>query len=289
MKTVIVIPYGRKRYTELLIPQLLQYDFVDEIRLWMNTDVPEDVLWAQSIQGTDRITIEYLPKGELPSRDGSQLYKFFLNCVDKDTIYVRFDDDIILVDDCEAFRKFINFRKEHPEYFIVYANILNNAIITHIHQKNGTLPALLDGKEVGYECLDEYGWKDPRVAEELHKYVLKTGCNLKQFYMPNHVVNRYNRISINCISWFGRQFEKFGGRVHLHEEMDISVWKPLQMSKPVCIYGEFVCVHYAFHTQRNHLDNNTDILDQYRRVLKNANNKKKNDETDRCQYCSGIS
>ena len=264
MKTVIVIPYGRKRYTELLIPQLLKFQ-VDEIRLWMNTDVSEDIEYAESIKN-DIIKLEYLPDGEKPSCDGRQLHKFFLNCIDDDTIYVRFDDDIIMVDDKEAFDKFIEFRKEHIEYFLVYANILNNAVITNIHQKNGTIP--LDLGEVSFDCLDDIGWKDPIFAEKLHRYILSKNADLKKFYMCNHIVNNYKRVSINCVSWFGRQFKKFKGIVHQHEEEFISTHMPLRTSKPTCIFGEFVCIHYAFYTQRTHIDK-TDILQLYTHQLKN--------------------
>lgn len=263
MKTVIVVPYGRKRYTELLIPQLLNFE-PDEIRLWMNTDVVEDIEYAESIK-SDIITLEYLPDGEKPSCDGRQLHKFFLNCVDDDTVYVRFDDDIILVDDKEAFDKFIQFRKDHIEFFLVYGNILNNAAITNLHQKNGTIP--IDQK-VEFECLDDIGWKDPIFAENLHRYILSKNANLKQFYMPNYIVKNFKRVSINCVSWFGRQFGKFGGVVHEHEEEFISTVMPLKTAKPICIYGEFVCVHYAFHTQRKHMDENTDILQKYKDVIR---------------------
>ena len=47
-KVVIVVPAGRRRYMELVLPKLLkEIDIIDEIRYCINTNVPEDIEWME--------------------------------------------------------------------------------------------------------------------------------------------------------------------------------------------------------------------------------------------------
>lgn len=260
-KVVIVIPYGRKRYTSVLIPQLLKYrPVVDEIHLWMNTTNKEDIDFAKSIE-SDFIKLIQLPDGKTPTGDGKALCNFWQFCREPDTIYVRFDDDIILVDDLESFIRFVDFRKEHPEYLLVYGTILNNAVVTHLQQNEGNIP--LDLGNVKKECMDEVGWKDPLFAERLHRYILSKNANLKDFYIPNFEHENL-RVSINCLSWFGKDFENVS--VNEDEEQEVSVDIPNRLNRKNCIFGEYVVVHFGFFTQREHLDK-TDILQNYQMIL----------------------
>lgn len=261
-KIVIVIPYGRKRYTSVLIPQLLKYrPVIDEIHLWMNTTNQEDLEYAKSIE-SDFIKLIQLPYGIEPTCDGKALCNFWQFCKEPDTIYVRFDDDIILIDDLESFQKFIEFRKEHPEYFLVYGTILNNAVVTHLQQNEGNVP--LELGVVKKDCFDKVGWKDPLFAEKLHRYILSSKDDLKQFYIPNFEHENL-RVSINCVSWFGKDFKN----VHISsgdEEHQVSFVFPHKLGRKNCIFGEYVVVHFGFYTQRKHLDK-TDILDQYIKII----------------------
>lgn len=260
-KIVIVIPFGRKRYTSLLIPQLLKYrPVLDQIHLWMNTTNQEDIEYAKSLS-SDFIKLVHLPNKKVPRGDGTTLNRFWDVCTEKDTIYVRFDDDVVFVDDLESFKRFIEFREEHPEYFLVYGTILNNAVVTNLQQEHGNVPRELG--DVGKVCVDEVGWKDPLFAEKLHRYILSKDVNLKEFYIPNYE-HEDLRVSINCVSWLGKDFENVF--VVDDEEQQVSVDIPNRLGRKNCIFGEYVVVHFAFFTQREHLDK-TDILEQYKNAL----------------------
>jgi len=96
-KIIVVTPAGRKKYLELLIPQIIKLrPFVDEYRLWANTLNQDDLDYMHNIsnQYPDFIKIEYLT---LKFECNYSICSFFKNCIDADTIYVRFDDDIILI------------------------------------------------------------------------------------------------------------------------------------------------------------------------------------------------
>ena len=262
-RVVVVTPAGRKVYLELLIPQILSLrPVVDEYRLWVNTTNQEDIEYMESLSKTypDFIKLDRLPEEIKPDGNKTINY-FFRNCIDNNTIYVRFDDDIIKLDTLESFKKFIDFRRKNPQYFLVYGNILNNAVITHIHQKSGKMP-IFHNKPVEYNAFCENGWKNPHVAESLHRHVLENGIDYFRAD-ENWEVPTFNRISINCISWIGSMFSEFNGIVEEDEEEWLSVTKPKQINKMNCVFGGFVCVHYAFFTQREHLDK-TDVLKKYK-------------------------
>ena len=49
-KIVALTPVGRKKYMEVLFPQILkQRDFVDEYHLWVNTKNPEDLAYLNQL------------------------------------------------------------------------------------------------------------------------------------------------------------------------------------------------------------------------------------------------
>ena len=273
-RVVVVTPSGRRRYLELLVPQILAFQgVVDEYRLWLNTQDVDDLAYCEQLAATHPgfITLERLPEGV--HVDGNMsIHHFFKGCVDPHTVYVRLDDDIILLDTLDAFKEMLDFRLDHPEFFLVYGCILNNAVVTHIQQRLmrfGTVDGLS-----GYACTDPVGWKSPRFAEHVHRSILKTiqlrpEPSLAAFRMPPwrlHYTRVGERVSINCICWLGSEFAAFGGAVGADEEVWLSVQKPFLADKCNCIFGGFVCVHYAFYPQRPHLDT-TNILESYRAIV----------------------
>ena len=265
-KVIVVIPAGRRPYLEMLLPQILNLrPMVDELHLWVNTIVTDDIEFMEAIakKYPNFIKLKRLPAG-VAVNASSTICHFFRNCIDNDALYVRFDDDIILIDTPESFKKFIEFRLQNPQYFLVYGNILNNCLITNIHQRSGRFP-IFCGRPAEYQCTGDNGWKDPNVAIELHEHVLAHG---PAAFRMGHIwrLHDFERVSINCISWLGSTFSEFNGEVGADEEQWLSVDKPKQLGRINCIYGDFTCVHYAFYTQREVVDG-TDILEKYKKLL----------------------
>ena len=265
MRVVVVTPAGRKHYLEILFTYILKLrPIVDEYRLWVNTDTTSDVEYMKDLQASnsDFVTLEYLPIG-ITGFSNSTICNFFKHCKDPNTIYIRFDDDVVFVDDIDHFKQFLTFRKNNPQYFLVYANIINNAICTHIHQRHGALG--LEKGIVGYECMDPVGWRDPYVAQFIHHHILdELKGDISSFRMNMWILHHYERVSINVISWLGSEFNTFDGVVGDEEEHFLSHVKPLKIRKFNVIFGDFVCVHYAFGTQRPVIDKDTMILSGYK-------------------------
>jgi hypothetical protein len=266
MKVVAVTPAGRRRYLEVLFAYMLKLrPAVDEYHLWVNTNNEEDIEYMRAFQSEhpDFVKLKYLPLN-IRSNGNKTINYFFKECTDVDTVYVRFDDDIVYIDDITQFNKFIEFRKQNPKYFLVYGNIVNNAICTYLHQRNGKLADT--SYLTGYECMDSVGWGSGEVARKIHKEVLNE-CNFEKFRMGNWILLNNERVSINVVSWLGREFKKFNGIVLDDEEGYISSVKPKELNKHNIIYGDFVCVHYSFFTQRAILDADETILATYRSLI----------------------
>ena len=112
--------------------------------------------------------------------------------------------------------------------------------------------------------MDKTGWGNPDYAINLHSQVLKQQDLTYFRFNKIWLLYFYERVSINCISWLGEEFEKFSGLVGEDEEEWLSCDKPSSISKPNVIYGDFVVVHFAFYSQREKIENTTDILSQYK-------------------------
>jgi hypothetical protein len=262
-KVVVVTPAGRKQYLEILFKYVLALkSVITEYRLWVNTTNSNDIEYMKQFQkeNSDFVTLEYLPP-DMHVNGSATICNFFKNCCDPNTVYVRFDDDIVCMQGLDEFCKFLQFRLDHPEYFLVYANIVNNAILSHIHQRS-TLFNCTEGIS-GYECMDKTGWNNGKFAINIHTQVINNDCDLSKYTIKNWLLYHFERVSINVVSWLGEEFAQFKGIVHSDEEQYISVIKPKEINKYNIIYGGFVCVHYAFYTQRPAVDTVPSILQAY--------------------------
>lgn len=263
-KIVVVTPAGRKQYMEILFKYILRLKpVINEYRLWVNTEKQDDIEYMKKFQSenSDFVTIEYLPDG-IPVNGNLTIHHFFRNCCEANTVYVRFDDDIVCMQGIDEFSSYLQYRIDHPEYFLVYANIVNNAVLSHIHQRNGFFD-LKEGKS-GYECMDNLGWNNGNFALNIHNQVIKNNCDLSLYKMNNWILYYFERVSINVVSWLGEELAKFNGAVGWDEEDYISCVKPREINKFNAIYGGFVSVHYAFYTQRPTIDNDPLILEAYK-------------------------
>jgi len=265
-KIVIVTPAGRKRYMEILLKYILrEKDIIDEYRIWVNTKNQEDLDYFNELKEKypDFITLDERFKEEHDCGSNINIFRFFDKCTEENTVYIRLDDDIVWLES-NFIKKLAEFRIKNPKPFLIYGAILNNAVIDSIVQKLGLYSNL---PPIGYNCLDENGWRSPEVAVEKHNYLidnylskLKTPPKL----FDNWMLNNYERVSINCISWLGEEFAKFEGKVDHDEESWLSVVRPDTTKNPNMIYGGVYCVHYAFYTQREHV-NKMNILKQYQK------------------------
>lgn len=262
MKIEIVTPAGRQRYLEILFLHLesQKADF-DQWTLWLNTTDQADIAFCKKLEKENSWikTIDL----DVPHSGSYSIASFFKYAKDSNTLYIRFDDDIVWMQE-DFIKKMQKFRIENTEYFLVYGNIINNAIIDHIHQRLGALNC--SNSIVNYNCFDSVGWENADFAEIKHKNFLeKLSSNNLDFYKFKKWDLFFNeRASINCISWFGKDFQNLGE--FEDEEQFLSADYPKSKGLINTIYGEILCSHFAFYTQRERMDN-SNILEQYKIVF----------------------
>lgn len=261
-KVCIVTPAGRRKYMEKLVYHLeKQASVIDEYKIWQNTFNADDIEYFRRIKDKSKLKITIENRDGRPDIGANYgICHFYNNCTDENTVYIRFDDDIVWME-ADFVQKLVEFRIKNPQYFLVFGNIMNNAVCDHIHQR---FNALEYGKIVGYHPMDDVGWKDAEFAERKHLNFLSKLRNnqLDLFKFNEWVLWYFDYISINCISWLGKEFKKFNGAVGKDEEKWLSIEKPKELNKPNCIYGQSLCCHYAFWPQRNYLDG-TNVLHHY--------------------------
>jgi hypothetical protein len=261
MKIEIVTPAGRQRYLEILFLHLkAQKEDFDQWTLWLNTTNQQNIDFCKKLE-RENDWIKTIDLGVRHSGNDSISY-FFKHAENDDTLYIRFDDDVVWMEQ-DFIKNLIKFRIENPHYFLVYGNIINNAIIDHIHQRIGAL----DYKDnlINYNCGDDIGWKSSEFAKLKHEnFLQKLSSNSIESYKFDKWDLIFNeRVSINCISWLGKSFKDIGQV--LEEEQFLSSDYPKSQKLINTIYGKVLCSHFAFYTQREEMDK-SNILDKYKSI-----------------------
>jgi hypothetical protein len=275
MRVVAVVPAGRGRVLGLLLKHLRSSPLIDEIQLWENTEIEDDLKWMRS-QCDDLVKLIPLDTDE-PPRIPKQLNtgRFYRGTVDPDTVYIRFDDDIIYVHP-DAISNLIDATLTH-DGLCTFATIWNNAIISAIMQENGHLDDRYG--EITRYCMDDVAWRMPEFGEYVHRVLLDhiEAGTTETLYFPNLPAEeegprRYTgqirplRFSVSCFAYTGKAMAEHADQIW-HEEEETYMTGPLveETGIPNLICGNALVSHYSFFTQRPHLDL-TDVLAQYQTV-----------------------
>lgn len=261
----VVTPAGRKRYIEILYKYLnsQKKDF-DIWQLWLNTTNKEDIEYMKQLE-KENSWIKCIDL-KVPHNGSLSIYSFFEETKREDTVYIRLDDDIVYLSP-NFIKEFKEIRLKNREPIFIYPNIINNAILSHLHYRNGLIdfPGF-----AGYECMDVIGWRNPHFCEMLHNSFLKSieedeekGLNLWRKSFNIWTLNHFERVSINCLAWFGSVMKNKILKIDKDEELDIAVEIPKKFNNHHIIYNGPICAHYAFFIQRDYIDNQTNILERY--------------------------
>lgn len=267
MKAIGVTPAGRKKYLSVLAPYLLkQRHVLQEHRFWVNTTNEEDIAYIESLcqAHPDFFKAVYL-KDEEP--DGIHtIHRFFVDCCDPESVYVRLDDDICWIEE-SALGRLIEARMRHQEPFLVYANTINHPVCSRIHQSQGAIP-ITAGIASG-DGLCDIGWRNGAFGELAHRSFLSElqQGNHQKFYFPDHTIPHSTklRVAINCICWFGRDLAACKGMVGEKEEDWLSIQRPEETRRSLKIIGDALVAHFAYFPQRAHMDR-CGVAEEYQRL-----------------------
>lgn len=241
----------------LLVPYVVSCDIVDRYDIWVHTHNGADIAFFQRLASKySKINLVWQPDGIVGGNE--TINPFYKNCIDEDAIYFKVDDDVIWMEE-NAIKKMVDFRIDNPEYFLVSPLVINNPLCTYALEASGKL------RIKQYQAASPFGeliWKSGQFAYELHAWFIENYIHSPEgLYIGKKIIGA-NRLSINAILWFGKDFMQFGGYIPGDDEEYLSCLYPTNIGAANAINGECIMAHYAFFTQRTHLDS-SNLLYRY--------------------------
>lgn len=265
-KVVVVTPAGRERYLSFFKKYIyaeMDKGLVDGWQLWQNTVKQSDIDYLASMEAENaKVKRFYIPNLQAVNEnsDSARCGEFFLYAQDDNTIYIRFDDDIVWYEP-GTLEKICIARIEHPDALFIYPNIINSTICTSWHQASGVL-----GTEAGlvkqqkdnpgdpnHAYLDEFNYTDSKLIDLIHDTFKKNyeANTLSAYYLPSRSLDDYQHFSICSVAWWGK--DKLDGTGY-PEEPWVSWDEPARLGRPNYFVGDALMLHYSYHTQRPYLE-----------------------------------
>ncbi len=266
-KVVVCTPAGRERFLSIFkkfIYRKMEEGLVDGWQLWKNTIKPSDIAYLESMEKENgKVKIysldEPIVMANQPTWNSLQTQDFFKFAMDDDTIYIRFDDDIVFAEE-NAIENIVKARIDCPNALFIYPNIINSTICTCWHQDIGALSEEF-GRVQRYDrehpmraYLDEFNYTNGDLINHIHNTFRKRyeDKSLAAYYLPNKSLDEYQRFSVCCVAWWGKDHLQVG----LPEEPWISWEEPVRRGRPNFFVGNALMVHFAYHTQIEQLEKN---------------------------------
>lgn len=282
MKKIITTPAGRKNNLEILYLLLKKRkNEFDTWNIWVNTKNNDDLVYMQSLaEKEDWIFLEY---SDEPFIDGPEswlithrIYNFMnKKCKDKESMYLRLDDDICFIEK-GAITKVFDAREKNKTSILVYGTVINNAVIQYHHQKNGILSDLEKVEVKDYFCPPEKDnafssdgvemWQAGQFTLDLHRRFIEKFYKkeLEYFYIENFFNKENYKISVNVVAIRG-DLNYLLDENPGHEEYYFAVTKPKELGISNEVVGNALFCHYSFNIQKDFMDK-TEILDEYRKI-----------------------
>jgi hypothetical protein len=266
-RVVSVTPYGRHRYVAILAQHLLKLrGLIDEHHFWINTDDADDLAFVKSLAAAypDFFRLVYDSSRYSKKACVPRICWFWQKCDEDDTLYLKFDDDLVWMDD-GAIERLMQFRLDNPEYLAVFPNTINNSLCSHLHQRMGLLP---ESPLVEYECLGEVSWQRWQTARDCHQTFLSLHemGETARYHFATWQLGQYERFSINAMCWLGSDLAEPARRFEGDDEAWVTEIVPKETQRPCCIVGDSLVAHFAYGPQRVALEANTDLLSGYRKL-----------------------
>jgi hypothetical protein len=279
-KIVAVTPAGRSHYLEILSKYIFKNQhIIDRWDLWVNTDNEFDINYLNNLKEKYPSFINLIQSDFSYNTWGHvnlNISPFWGKAIDEDTIYIRFDDDVVYIAD-KTIENIVDFRISNPQYLFIYPFIINN-----IHHSRNLQDRNLVSKHLGLVRNEEellgHGIYDPvglystEFARELHNTFFKHHHEntLQDLMVDKPIVWKYgSQISINCICWFGSFMKTItplqDGNWPVDEENYLTTQAPEILNMPLVTIPNTLVSHFLFGPQRSN-DDMKDILQEYYKI-----------------------
>lgn len=274
-KIVAVTPAGRQRYLEILYKYLCKNKHIlDRWDIWVNTNNQSDINYLKSLSEQDSFVNLIFP--DWPYEHTLSITPFWTKATDEDTVYVRFDDDVVFIAD-NTIENLVDFRLKHPEYFLIYPFIINSTQHSRNLQDRNLLSTqygLVRKEEelFGDGIYDPVGLYSVDFVRHMHNTFLQkyNENTYKEFMTPKKIEWMLgSQVSINCVCWTGEFMKKITplnhGILPTAEEAYLTIDGTREFNMHNCTIPDTLVVHFLFSTQRPQ-DELYDVLEQYRKL-----------------------
>lgn len=281
-RVVAFTPYGRRKTVSILFEYMKRdHDagILDEWWLCLNTDPDqqEDIAYAYLLAGNRSwIKLQKRPTG-VPRMSPKQRNTgyFYRYMTDPNTMYLRFDDDMVYVHP-DAITNLVEAKQKMTSTLACFPIIWNNAVVTWFLQKHGKYPTEHGEVEAPY-CMDPVGWADGEFAVKMHEYLLdelQHGGDPTKVYLYQDVpLPELKQFSVSCFALDGKDLCTLTPPGHLdyeEEEHWLTVHRPQLVGKDNVIVGSSLVSHYTFYPQQRQVFQ-SDVLDRYRELARKVN------------------
>jgi hypothetical protein len=274
-KIVILVPSGRERYLRILSRYLNKLThIVDTCYLLWNAKNSSDQEYIKELEQSYPSFYKIIESGCGNSLEENNawgqatnvrnFYKYF---DEPGTLYIKIDDDIVFIE-TNNFEKYLDFKIDHPEYFIVFPLIVNSPATCFFLQKSGIIPMTNppigtyhlgmeypDFYRGGVHTLDPIAHGFPPFAAALHdQFINDYDTQWGKWRIGKWVLKNYENVNINFCMWSGDDMRRFDKMFADNDENDFTYCKPQIIQKFCAVTSDMIVSHYAFWSQAQFLD-----------------------------------
>ncbi|KAI9796671.1 MAG: hypothetical protein M1825_006520 [Sarcosagium campestre] len=145
-RVVALVFFGRRDRVSILDCYLKENlvsngGILDEVQFVAKTEDKEDLKWLdKAVAGTVSYTKISIRKGEVGA--SHLLFANAYDALERNTLYVKIDDDVIFIGK-DSLRSLVQTKRDHPEYFMISANVVNSPVVSWIHYHLGVVHPFL--------------------------------------------------------------------------------------------------------------------------------------------------
>ena len=235
MKIIVVTPAGRKAYLDLLSKYILTDADVDEWHLWDNCRDESDRVYIKELEKTHE-KIKIITSENVDGSNKS-VNKFYKNCSQSETFYIKVDDDIVYLQDGTFAHMRDEALKTRGRNIWWSPLVINNSLCSYLLKYKSNIFDISSNLTAQASC--PTGWGNPLFAIELHNAFLHF-LKLNQPIAMDDFDVSLSRFSINCIGFFGDDVARLGDSfcpLNVDDEEWISGVLPLLTGKTGGILG----------------------------------------------------
>lgn len=270
-RIVAVVPAGRRVSMEILMLHLLRNRYViDEVQLWDNVppEQPDDRRWLYTLPKVFGDWVNLIEDGKPKPWPANrrQIARFWVNCQDSDTLYFRFDDDIVYIH--PGYFETLARHRLNLVPFLVFPQIWMSGLANYVNQHNREMFGTDYGAVPAFVYDNITSTVNVRFAEYVHRVLIEkidAGEANSLLWVNPMTLDVGQLISINAFCLRGEDFARFHGQVEPNEEGFIASDLPKKYQRPNVICGDALVSHFAFWAQWPYLAQ-TDLLAHYKRI-----------------------